>query len=167
MCFRASPTAYGSSQARGRIRAVAAGLHHSHSNTESKPGLRAPPQLTAILDSRPTEQGQGLNPHPHGYELDSFLLSHKGNSLYSFCFGSQPPTLAQMRKGPFLSSPPIIPWSSSLLLSAYFPSFHYNPPLSHGNLSTAHPSSSPCYSLPKAEGNRPTYSEQLQPTDLR
>ena len=124
LCFRASPTAYGSSQARGRIRAVAAGLHHSHSNTESKPGLRAPPQLTAILDSRPTEQGQGLNPHPHGYELDSFLLSHKGNSLYSFCFGSQPPTLAQMRKGPFLSSPPIIPWSSSLLLSAYFPSFH-------------------------------------------
>ena len=31
--FRAMPTAYGSSQARGRIRAVAAGLHHSHSNT--------------------------------------------------------------------------------------------------------------------------------------
>ena len=24
--------------------------------------------------------GQGLNPHPHGYWLGSFLLSHNGNS---------------------------------------------------------------------------------------
>ena len=30
------PTAHGSSQARGRIRAAAAGLHHSNSNTRSK-----------------------------------------------------------------------------------------------------------------------------------
>ena len=30
--FRAAPTAYGSSQARGQIGAAAAGLHHSHSN---------------------------------------------------------------------------------------------------------------------------------------
>ena len=29
--FRATPVAYGCSQARGRIGAVAAGLHHSHS----------------------------------------------------------------------------------------------------------------------------------------
>ena len=29
--FRATPTAYGSSQGRSRIGAVAAGLHHSHS----------------------------------------------------------------------------------------------------------------------------------------
>ena len=33
--FRAVPVAYGSSQARGQIRAVAASLHHSHSNTGS------------------------------------------------------------------------------------------------------------------------------------
>ena len=33
--FRATPTAYGSSQARGGIGAVAASLHHSHSNTRS------------------------------------------------------------------------------------------------------------------------------------
>ena len=31
--FRAAPTAYGSSQAMGRIWAVAADLHHSHRNT--------------------------------------------------------------------------------------------------------------------------------------
>ena len=31
--FRASPEAYGSSQARGQIGATAAGLHHSHSHT--------------------------------------------------------------------------------------------------------------------------------------
>ena len=26
-----------------------------------------PPQLKALLDPQPTERGQGLNPHPHGY----------------------------------------------------------------------------------------------------
>ena len=31
----AAPAAYGSSQARGRIEATAAGLHHSRSNTGS------------------------------------------------------------------------------------------------------------------------------------
>ena len=46
--FRASPAAYRSSQARGRIGAVAAGLHHSHSNTGSEPYLRPTPQLTAV-----------------------------------------------------------------------------------------------------------------------
>ena len=45
------PAVYGNSQARGQIGAAAPGLHHSHSNTRS---------LTA-------EQGQGSNPHPHGY----------------------------------------------------------------------------------------------------
>ena len=37
--FRAAPVAYGGSQARGHIGAVAGGLHHSHSNTESEPHL--------------------------------------------------------------------------------------------------------------------------------
>ena len=32
------------------------------------------------LDPRPTEQGQGSNPHLHGYQSDSFLLRHNGNS---------------------------------------------------------------------------------------
>ena len=34
--FRAAPTAYGSSQDRGQIGAVAIGLRHSHSNTGYK-----------------------------------------------------------------------------------------------------------------------------------
>ena len=36
----AAPAAYGGSQARGRIGAVAAGLRQSHSNAESEPRLR-------------------------------------------------------------------------------------------------------------------------------
>ena len=48
--FRAVPTAHGGSLARGLIRAVAAGLHHSHSNTESEPHLELIPQLTATPD---------------------------------------------------------------------------------------------------------------------
>ena len=35
--FRAAPGAYGGSQARSRIGAVAAGLRHSHSNARSEP----------------------------------------------------------------------------------------------------------------------------------
>ena len=47
-----TPQPYGSSQTHGRIRAVAAGLPHSHSNAGS---------LTH--QARP---GEGSNPHPHG-----------------------------------------------------------------------------------------------------
>ena len=35
--FMVAPVAYGGSQARGQIGAVAIGLHHSHSNTRSEP----------------------------------------------------------------------------------------------------------------------------------
>ena len=48
--FRATPAAYGGSQARGLIGAVAAGLHHSHSNAGSQPSLQPTSQLTATLD---------------------------------------------------------------------------------------------------------------------
>ena len=37
--FRATPLAYGGTQARGPIGATAAGLHHSRSNTRSEPRL--------------------------------------------------------------------------------------------------------------------------------
>ena len=43
--FWAAPVAYGGSQARGLIRATAAGLRHSHSSVGSKP--RLPPTLGA------------------------------------------------------------------------------------------------------------------------
>ena len=48
--FRAPPVAYGGSQGRGQIGAVAIGLHHSHSNAGFKPHLQPTPQLTATLD---------------------------------------------------------------------------------------------------------------------
>ena len=48
--FRAIPTAYGGSQARGLIRAVAAGLHDSHSKVGSEPHLQPIPQLMAMPD---------------------------------------------------------------------------------------------------------------------
>ena len=51
--FRAAPVAYGSSQARGHIGAIATGLHHSHSNTGFELHLRPTPQL---------RQRQILNP---------------------------------------------------------------------------------------------------------
>ena len=47
---RATPVAYGSSQARGLIGAVDTGLHQSHSNVESKLCLQSTPQLTATPD---------------------------------------------------------------------------------------------------------------------
>ena len=42
----AAPAAYGGSQARGLIGAVAASLRQSHSNAGSEPCLRPTPQLT-------------------------------------------------------------------------------------------------------------------------
>ena len=47
---RVTPEAYGDSQARGLIRAVAAVLRQSHSNAGSEPHLRATPQLMATPD---------------------------------------------------------------------------------------------------------------------
>ena len=58
--------AYEGSQARGPSGAIAAGLHQSHSNARSEPCLQPTPQLMATLYPQLTEQGQGLNPQPHG-----------------------------------------------------------------------------------------------------
>ena len=46
----AAPVAYGGSQSRSPIGAVATGLCQSHSNAGSKPHLQPTPQLTATLD---------------------------------------------------------------------------------------------------------------------
>jgi len=62
----AAPMAHGGSQARGLIGAVAASHSHSHSNSGSEPHMQPTPQLMATPDHSPTEQGQGLNPQPHG-----------------------------------------------------------------------------------------------------
>ena len=66
LLFRAAHTAYGGSQARGRIGTAAACLHHNHSNAGSEPHLRPILQFTAIPGPQPTERDQGSNPQPHG-----------------------------------------------------------------------------------------------------
>ena len=48
--FRAAPTAYGGSQAKGPIGATAISLCQSHSNARSEPCLQPIPQLTATSD---------------------------------------------------------------------------------------------------------------------
>ena len=48
--FRATPIAYGGSQARGPVRAVAAILCQDHSNLGSKPCMQPTPQLMASPD---------------------------------------------------------------------------------------------------------------------
>ena len=49
--FRAAPVAArGDSQARDPVRAIATGLHHSHSNNRSEPHLLPIPQLRAMPD---------------------------------------------------------------------------------------------------------------------
>ena len=63
--------AYGGSQARGQIGAVAAGLHQCHSNLGSKLHLLPTPQLMAMPDPKPTERGQGSNSHLHGCQTGS------------------------------------------------------------------------------------------------
>ena len=60
LLFRAAPTAYGTSQARGEIKATA-------TVTWNPSRLQPTPQLTVTPDPQPTEKGQGPNPHPHGY----------------------------------------------------------------------------------------------------
>ena len=63
--------AYGGSQARGLIGAVATGLHQSYSNTGSEPCLQPIPHLTVTPHLLPTEQGQGSNLQPHCSWSDS------------------------------------------------------------------------------------------------
>ena len=46
------------SQARGGIGAVAAGLHHSHSNARSELHLQPIPQLTTTLDPNPLSEAR-------------------------------------------------------------------------------------------------------------
>ena len=48
--FRAALAAYGGSQARGQIGAVAASLHHSYSNVGSELCLQPTPQLNTRTD---------------------------------------------------------------------------------------------------------------------
>ena len=82
-----APVAYGGSQARGPIGAVAADLPLSHSNAVSEPSLQPTPQLMATPDPKPTEKGQGSNPRPHGSYSDSLNTAPRWE-LQNLCFVS-------------------------------------------------------------------------------
>ena len=101
--FRAIPLTYGSSQAKGRTGATAAGLHHSHSNVVSQPTL-LPPMETIFLKppsscsnpdwllSRPTTQihfETALHLHKNSLypfsELESFISWTPSHVIFSFC----------------------------------------------------------------------------------
>ena len=60
--FRAAPVAYGGSQARGRIGAVATVLLQSHSNSGSEPCLWTTPQLTGNAGSLTHWARPGIEP---------------------------------------------------------------------------------------------------------
>ena len=71
--FMTAPAAYGRSQARGRIRATAAGLYHSPGNSRSKPNLILNPLREARDQTLLMDTSWVLN-----------MLSHSGNSPLLF-----------------------------------------------------------------------------------
>ena len=50
LLFRATPQAYGGSQARGLLGATTASLYYIHSHVGSEPSLQPTPQLKAMPD---------------------------------------------------------------------------------------------------------------------
>ena len=80
--------AYGSSRARNRIRAEAAGLHHSHSNTRSELCL----QPTTIAHSNteffnPLSEARDQTRGLMDTTLIHNLLNHNGNASMISCIG--------------------------------------------------------------------------------
>ena len=84
LLFRATPSAYGGSQARGRIRAAAASLHHSHSNARSHLCLGPTPQLMLTPDPQPIKWGQESISHPQGTSWIRFHCTTTGTSQAYF-----------------------------------------------------------------------------------
>ena len=113
--FRVTPSAYGGSQARGWIRAVAAGLCQSHSNARPELPLWPTQQLMAMPDPQPTEQGQGSNLQPHGSQSDLFPLCHNGNSHINYYYSIIQNSFTSLKR---------IPCSSHIKLNAHSSGSH-------------------------------------------
>ena len=93
--FRAAPTAYGGSQARGLIGAVTAGLRQSHSNARFELCLQSISQLMATLDPQPTERGQGWN-----------LRLMVPSCIHFHCATTGTPTCLFLKKNFIIYNPP-------------------------------------------------------------
>ena len=82
--------AYGDSQARGPIRAVAAGLHHSHSNNRYEPPLQPTPQFMATLVLNPLSETRNQTRHLMAPSQICFCCTMIGTPrtimLILFCF---------------------------------------------------------------------------------
>ena len=78
----ATLAACGGSQARGRIGAAAAGLHHGHSNEGPEPCLQPIPQLMARMDPDPLSKARGGTCILMDTSRVHSLLSHDGDSQF-------------------------------------------------------------------------------------
>ena len=67
--FRAALAAYGDSQARDLIGALAAGLHQSHSKARSEPCLRPTPQLMATRILNPLSEARDQTPATSWFQI--------------------------------------------------------------------------------------------------
>jgi len=81
--------AYGGSQARDRIGAVTAGLHHSHSNARSELHLGPTPQLTAMQILNPLSKVRDWTCNLRVPSQICFCCAQTGTANYCFwslCF---------------------------------------------------------------------------------
>ena len=87
--FRATPMAYGSSQARGPIGAIAAGLHHSHSHVRSEPHLRSTPQIMVTPILNPLSEARDGT---HNLMVSSQIHFHCATTRTTLCpLNTNPP----------------------------------------------------------------------------
>jgi len=84
LLFRVAPTAYRSSQSRGRIRAAAAGLCHSHSNVPSEPCLQPMLQLAERWILNPLSKARNQTHTLMGTSWVLYPLNYNRNSLPPF-----------------------------------------------------------------------------------
>ena len=82
--FMAKLAAQVSSQARGPIRATAAGLHHSHSNAGSEPHIQPTPKLVVTWTLNSLSKARDRTCILMDASEVLSLLSHNGNSTKIF-----------------------------------------------------------------------------------
>ena len=82
--YRATPMAYGGSQAGGLIRAVSAGLCHGHSNARYEPRLQPTPWLRATMDPNPLSEARNQTCKLIAPSQIHFCCTSMGTPVFSF-----------------------------------------------------------------------------------